>query len=154
MRATAEASFLVRAAFLESQPGSGKESLGEAIEESIEEASRLVPIVFILSPRYKESKEDIARELQRRLQAMTTIRLSRYAATSGGAFQKKRGRPMEISVEAKERALEAKRSGAPGRKVAQLLYRTRHPSAQKVKNTFNVLAYYERTRERPKKPIY
>lgn len=151
--ATAEALFPVRSGVLESQPGSGTELLEQAIGECIDGTFRLVPIMFAYSLRYKESKGDIASALERRLRTMATDRLSRSAAASGGAFQRGRGRPMEISVAAKERALEAKRSGAPGRKVAQLLYETRYPSAQQVKNTFNVLAYYERTRERLRNPF-
>jgi hypothetical protein len=57
--------------------------------------------------------------------------------------RKKRGRPMEIPDELKQRALLAK----SGRERAKILYRTPYPTAQQVKNVPTILKYFRHKRQ-------
>jgi hypothetical protein len=59
--------------------------------------------------------------------------------------KRKRGRPAKISLEAKQKGLEAKKRGAKGKEIAQLVYGTQRPSSRQVKDARNVLANYERS---------
>lgn len=61
---------------------------------------------------------------------------------------RKRGRPSEIDDATKEAALAAKARGAQGKEIAQIIYRTPYPNAQKVKNAANILKHYQKSRSR------
>jgi hypothetical protein len=153
MLATGAALFRTRAEFQESQPGFGTEGDERAIDEAINRTFSVVPLAFGFSSRYKESKTGIAIELEVELHQMATKRLSQLATGSGGPVQRRKpGRPIKIPIEAKERALAAKSSGATQREVAAWLYQTRNPTPQQKKNVGNVLGNYERSLERTKKP--
>jgi hypothetical protein len=52
--------------------------------------------------------------------------------------RKKRGRPTEIPDDLKRRALTAR----GGKARAQILYRTKYPTAQQVKNVWSILRHY------------
>jgi hypothetical protein len=64
--------------------------------------------------------------------------------------KRKRGRPTSISVEAKQKALAARRLGAHGKEIAQLLYEVRRPTTRQVKDVSKVLKHYEQSLERAK----
>jgi hypothetical protein len=59
--------------------------------------------------------------------------------------QKKRGRPIEIPDERKLRALNV--SG--NRERARILYNTRYPTPQQVKNVSAILRHFGRSRQQP-----
>jgi hypothetical protein len=59
------------------------------------------------------------------------------------AARKKRGRPTEISDDLKEKALGVK----GGKERAKILYQTRYPTVQQVKNVPTLLKHYSRKRQ-------
>ena len=57
--------------------------------------------------------------------------------------RKARGRPTEISDELKKKALQVK----GGKERAKILYQTRYPTVQQVKNVPAILKHYNRKRQ-------
>jgi hypothetical protein len=80
--------------------------------------------------------------------APSVVPASAVLPDSARAAKRQRGRPPKISLEAKQKALEAKRNGAKGKEIAQLIYSTKHPSLRQVKDARNVLANYLRSLQR------
>jgi hypothetical protein len=65
--------------------------------------------------------------------------------------QRPRGRPLIISLDRKRQALEAKqRPGITNREAAKILYGTKHPTLQQVKNVFAILKHYQKSLEMKK----
>ena len=62
---------------------------------------------------------------------------------------RKRGRPHKIDVALKEAALSARERGESWKEVAKLLYASKFPREQQVKNAPNILNNYKRTRVHP-----
>jgi hypothetical protein len=77
--------------------------------------------------------------------ATMSLTLAPVTADSGIAPRspRGRGRPVEIKDELKRKALELKLGGGTNREAAQVIYNTRHPSAQQVKNVPSILRHYE-----------
>ncbi len=59
---------------------------------------------------------------------------------------RKRGRPAEIDIARKEAALAARERGDSWKEVAKVLYDSKYPTEQQVKNAPNVLNHYKRNR--------
>jgi hypothetical protein len=55
-----------------------------------------------------------------------------------------RGRPTQISDECKQRALSVK----GGKARAQILYHTKYPTVQQIKNVPSILRHYQRTHQK------
>jgi hypothetical protein len=68
---------------------------------------------------------------------------------TGSALLRKRGRPAEIGVAQKESARIAREQGKSWKEVARILYATRQPTPQQVKNAGNVLNHYKKVRVAP-----
>ena len=69
------------------------------------------------------------------------------AADTTTAPKGKRGRPAEIPLERKQRALVAKKQGAPQREYAKILYGTARPTPSQVKNAWSNVDYFEKSSE-------
>ena len=63
-------------------------------------------------------------------------------ASSGRAEPRKRGRPQTIPNERKAAALNCKDGGGTNRDAAQIMYDTKYPSSQQVKNVSTLLRLY------------
>ena len=68
---------------------------------------------------------------------------SQSASDPKSVPRKKRGRPTTISDDRKRRALSVK----GGKARAQILYNTRYPSPQQIKNVRSILRHFERTHQ-------
>jgi hypothetical protein len=62
---------------------------------------------------------------------------------------RKRGRPIQIDIETKEAALAVKARGGKGTEIARILYKTKYPTVQQVKNVSNILKNYLKVRVSP-----
>jgi hypothetical protein len=63
--------------------------------------------------------------------------------------RRRRGRPTKFPDELKERALEIRRAGGTNSECARVLYGTKRPTEQQVKNVPKILNYYQERRSPP-----
>jgi hypothetical protein len=85
-----------------------------------------------------------------RLAALDNLAESVNAAGSDPVeTSRKRGRPIQIDVETKEAALAVKARGGKGTEIARILYKTKYPTVQQVKNVSNILKNYLKVRVSP-----
>jgi hypothetical protein len=96
-------------------------------------------------------KEGVLRLRRQRIESDAPKRADSSASPNSltaadlGGDRKPRGRPTEIADTLKERALRA--SG--GQERARILYQTRYPTPQQIKNVPSILRHFKRTREKP-----
>lgn len=74
--------------------------------------------------------------------ASIAIYLSEPDPKQSSKHNKKRGAPIKISNELKERALEIKARGGSNREAAEVLYHTKRPTPQQVKNVPSIFKHY------------
>jgi hypothetical protein len=83
-------------------------------------------------------------------------KLGGHVVTEGASphVRKKKGRPVKIDVEKKTLAAQARAARKSWKEVAKILYATRYPSVQQVKNAPNILNHFLRSRspEEAEKP--
>jgi hypothetical protein len=154
LRASAAESFQATASFYESHTGFCRQWLEEEMARTVMATLCLAPVGFIFSSSYNEARPSIRKELERELCLILEKRLvspvpSRPETNSEGniVLKRRRGRPMSIPVETKQKAMEAKMRGAGWKEVAQLLYTTRRPTGRQVKDASKVLTHFSRSKK-------
>jgi hypothetical protein len=154
LRASAAESFQARVSFYESQAGFCRQWLEQEMAKTVMATLCLAPVGFIFSSGYDEARPNIRRELETELCLILEKRLvpplpsrPETNAEVNIVLKRKRGRPMSIPVEVKQKALEAKMRGAGWKEVAQLLYSTRRPTGRQVRDASKVLTHFRRSKK-------
>lgn len=150
MLASAIEAFKARAAFYRAQSGFSQDWCEEAVTETIDGTFDLVPFALVRNSSFRQAAPDIRATLKTGLQ--TVLEASTTADVAGPLAldvpaKRKRGRPAKFPVEAKERALEAKREGASGKQVAATLYDTPRPTLSQIRSVHAILKNYERSKK-------
>ena len=149
MLASAIEAFKARAAFYRAQSGFSQDWCEEAVTETIDGTFDLVPFALVRNSSFRQAAPDIRATLRTELQ--TVLEASPVVDVAGPLAEglpdkKKLGRPVEIPVAAKERALKARLQGASGKQVAATLYSTPRPTLSQIRSVHAILKNYERSK--------